>query len=133
MLRKLFASCMWSHQIICVCKLPTQMSDPIGNMSGQNSDSKGYMSCYVIKIISSPARVNYSFFNALCFLCNTAEELPPIRVLENYRKTVKSTAPPMRIYLSRLEGDLENDILQVYKGKDFNLTADPKVRFEKPE
>ena len=69
-------------------------------------------------------------FNLISFLCNTAEELPPFRVLENYRKTVKRTAPPMRIYLSRLEGDLENDILQVYKGKDFNLTAEPKVRFE---
>ena len=36
----------------------------------------------------------------------------------------------MRIYLSRLKGELETDILQLYKGKDTNFTAEPKVRFE---
>lgn len=66
----------------------------------------------------------------LFFLHNTAEELPPVRVLENYRKAVKTSAPPLRIYLSRLKDDLETDILQLYKGKDINLTAEPKVRFE---
>lgn len=36
----------------------------------------------------------------------------------------------MRIYLSRLKGELETDILKLYKGKDTNFTAEPKVRFE---
>ena len=66
----------------------------------------------------------------LFFLHNTAEELPSIRVLKNYRKAVKAGAPPLRIYLSRMTDDLETDILQLYKGKDINLTAEPKVRFE---
>ena len=51
-------------------------------------------------------------------------------MLENYRKAVKTSATPLRIYLSILTDDLETDILQLYKGKDINLTAETKVRFE---
>lgn len=61
----------------------------------------------------------------------TVEELPPVRALEKFCKTVKrGSSPPSRIYLSRLHGDLENDILQLYKASNFSLTAEPKVRFE---
>lgn len=48
----------------------------------------------------------------------------------NYRKTMKSNGPPSRIYISRLGDELEADILLLYKGKEFNLRASPKVRFE---
>lgn len=50
--------------------------------------------------------------------------------MEKFCKTVKRGSSPSRIYLSRLHGDLENDILQLYKASNFSLTAEPKVRFE---
>lgn len=43
--------------------------------------------------------------------------------------TVEETAP-VRIYLSKLNDDLENGILQLCKASSFSLTAELKVRFE---
>lgn len=46
------------------------------------------------------------------------------------RKQNKETGPPLRIHLDRMEGELDSDILALYKNKNISLRRTPRVRFE---
>ena len=42
----------------------------------------------------------------------------------------KEEGPPVKIHLDRMEGELDSDILALYKSKTISLRRKPKVRFE---
>ena len=50
--------------------------------------------------------------------------------LRQYRDANKESGSPLRIHLDRMEGELESDILALYKSKATCLRRPPKVRFE---
>ena len=66
-----------------------------------------------------------NYFSDLPNLCSTVRES-----LAKFRKQNKETGPPLRIHLDRMEGQLDSDILALYKNKDISLRRTPRVRFE---
>lgn len=50
--------------------------------------------------------------------------------MAKFRQQNRESGPPLRIHLDRMEGELDSDILALYKSKDISLRRTPRVRFE---